>query len=295
MDVNELNARRKADGQFGSKPHGEAPAVRLPPAGPTAEVDATTAAMQAMAEDLMTAEGAPPITEARARVCAAALTASDIARSCVAGAKTQIRQGSKANATMLTVAAASVSMLPSGLLAAGEDMDAARTAITAARADLAAKGAQATGQSRSGVESTFAVLDERLAAMDRFFAAELEPSMVGNQPVPAISLAAVKKLEAELEQQQGWSLLEKASTWAEAHGYETEYLNHGANVDYVHCHGAIFISEDGEWEIGVTGTGRRNSAVDSAGNVDQMDYEGDEDGEISPLQVIFPWKKEQAA
>lgn len=92
---------------------------------------------------------------------------------------------------------------------------------------------------------------------------------------------------------QPFGKLNAAAEWAESRGYETGYLSYGAEVDSIHQHGAIFVDEDGDWEIAVTGVGRRNSSLDSAGNRGQMDYEGDENGEISPLQYILPWKKDQ--
>lgn len=109
--------------------------------------------------------------------------------------------------------------------------------------------------------------------------------------VPDETLNAVAELDSILPSSFG--RLNTAADWAEERGYETGYLSYGAELDAIHQHGAIFIDEDGDWEIAVTGVGRRNSALDSEGNRDQMDYEGDENGEISPLQYILPWKKEQ--
>lgn len=287
MDVNELNARRETDGRFGSRLHREDPAVKLPAAAPRPGVDA----MKAMAEDLMNADGAEPVTEAEARNQASAYAAAEITRSCVAEAKVQVRRGNTAQATILTVAISSLSQVPAGLMAAGGNLERGGNLIGAARLNLKAAAAKVDGAGRRLLD----IVDERLAGMEDFLREDLSPVLVGNQPVPPESLAAVRQLEAVLADATSWNVLDKASDWAESQGYETGFLDYGRDLDSVHCPGAIFIDKDGEWEIGVSGTGRRNSSVDSEGTVDQMDYEGDENGKIYPIQYILPWKKEQAA
>ena len=101
-------------------------------------------------------------------------------------------------------------------------------------------------------------------------------------------------LVAELAEASSWRILDTAGDWARSRGYETGFLDYGPDLDSMHCHGAIFVDRDGDWQIGVGGVGRRNSAIDSDGDIDQMDYEGDEDRKIYPMQYILPWKKEQA-
>lgn len=100
-------------------------------------------------------------------------------------------------------------------------------------------------------------------------------------------------LVVQLAEVPRFGVLDTAGDWAESRGYETGYLDFGPDLDSVHCPGAIFIGKDGDWYLGVSGVGRRNSSIFSDGDIDQMDYEGDEDGKIYPMQYILPWKKEQ--
>lgn len=163
MDVNELNARREADGRFGSKQYGENAAVRLPAASHPG-VDA----MKAMADDLMTADGAEPVTEAEARNRAAAYAAAEIIRSCVAQAKDEVRRGNTAQATVLTVAIAALSKVPAGLMAAGGDAGRSSAFLHTARLNLKAAAVNADGTGRRMLD----VVDIRLAGMEEFIAGD---------------------------------------------------------------------------------------------------------------------------
>ena len=161
MDVNELNSRREADGRFGPRRHREDSVVRLPAAARPG-VDA----MRAMAEDLMTADGAEPVNEAEARNRSAAYAAAEIVRSCVAQAKEEVRRGNTAQATVLTVAIAALSQVPAALMAAGGDTSHPVALLRAARLNLKGAASNADDTGRRLLD----IVDGRLAGMEEFIA-----------------------------------------------------------------------------------------------------------------------------
>lgn len=152
---------REPAGKFRAVARAE-PEVSLAPAQAVPD-PGTLAALQGLADDLRSAEGAEPVSADLARVRSVAFFASELSRQCInAATKQALSQGRPGEA--VTIALSVAAPLPRAILGMEGDAAGALERIRLARTVLAQGAAKLTGGSNSGL----AGVDSRLAAMEAF-------------------------------------------------------------------------------------------------------------------------------
>lgn len=158
---------REPAGKFRAVARAE-PEVSLSPAQ-AAPDPGTLAALQGLADDLLTADGAEPIGAGQARVRSVAFFASELSRQCINAATKQALTQGRPGETV-TVALSAAAPLPRAILGLEDDAAGALERIRLARTVLAQGAAKLNGGSTSGLVG----VDSRLAAMEAFLIPAVE-------------------------------------------------------------------------------------------------------------------------
>lgn len=123
----------------------------------------TIASLEGLADDLVSAEGADPVSPCLARVRSVAFFASELSRQCINAAKKQALSTGRPNEAV-TVALRVVTPVPRAIMALGDDVAAALERIRLARSMLADAAAAMGANGNGGLKG----VDGRLAAMEVF-------------------------------------------------------------------------------------------------------------------------------
>lgn len=121
------------------------------------------------------------------------------------------------------------------------------------------------------------------------------PAGPGGRQIDPEALATVRRLSVELPLTPGETPLESAHAWAGTNGYRTAMARTLTEWDQLHADGAIFVDEEGHWELGCPRERGESTFVDDQGVVTWIPRGETAAGYGRPALVIYPTRKEQAA